>query len=323
MAIFNNFFRDVGIRMAKKQAHEIDAVTEEAPILAQLPMQEASHGIRNVYEELKEVDGAQLVNLDDELPSIGSEGTLGYQDLSVLGGIIRVGEDKAKKFGGAGAYFAKKMPSILRQTGADTETSLIYNNIRPYAKANSREQSAQLSAAATAASQYSIVCVKWVEGETIGLYDSNGFGNGKVFDMLPLNGGNAYEFTDTDDKTKVGFGERIKAYFALQLANPRNVSSIVNVELTADATSDTGYQALPTEAQMNKMIRDARGNPANTFIYCHPSVLDALGAYKGSALQMMPTNEDYNTVIATWNGIKIITSYNFDDGTEAVVTGYA
>ena len=31
MAIFNNFFSDVGIAMAKKQSAEIDAVTEEAP----------------------------------------------------------------------------------------------------------------------------------------------------------------------------------------------------------------------------------------------------------------------------------------------------
>ena len=317
MAIFNNFFRDVGIRMANKQSHEIDALTEESPMLAMMPMQEASHGIRNVYEELKEVDGAQLVNLDDELPNIGSEGTLGYQDLSVLGGIIRVGEDKAKKFGGAANYFAKKMPSILRQTGSDTEKSLIYNTIRPYAKANGREQDA---GGTTADSQYSIVCVKWVEGETIGLYDADGFGNGKVFDMLPLNGGNAYEFTDTDGKTKVGYAERIKAYFSLQLANPRNVSSIVNVELTADDTTDTGFKALPTEAQVDKLIRDARGNSANTFIYMHPNVKDALGVYKGSRLQMVPTDNEYNDVITTWNGIRIIDSYNFDEGTEAVVS---
>jgi len=313
---FKNFFRDVGIRMAKKQAAEIDAVTEEAPILAMLPMQPASHGLRNVYEELKEVDGAQLVNLDDELPDIGSEGTLGYQDLSVLGGVIRVGEDKAKKMGGAAAYFAKKMPTILRQTGADTERSLIYNTIRPYAKANGREQTA---GGTTSSTQYSMACVKWVEGETSGLYDANGFGNGKVFDMLPLNGGNAYEFTDDDSKKKVGYGERIKAYFSVQLANPRNVSSIVNIELTADGSTDTGFKALPTEAQINKMIRDARGNSANTFIYCHPAVLDALGVYKATALHMSTSEGEYNTRIATWNGIRIVDSYNFDDGTEAVV----
>lgn len=315
MAI-NNFFRDVAIAMAKKQSVMIDAVTEEAPILAGLPMDEASHGIRNVYEVLKDVDGAQLVALDDELPSINADGTLEYQDLSVLGGIIRVGEDKAKRFGSAAQYFTRKMPSILRQTGADTEKSFIYNNIRPYAKANSREQKAGGS---TGSTQYSIVCVKWVSGETTGLYDPAGFGNGKVFDIMPVNGGNVYEYSDTDSKNKLVYGQRIKSYIALQLANERNVSSIVNVELTADATTDTGYKALPTEAMMNLMISQARGNPANTRIYCHPNVLNALGVYKGSNLHMVPSDMDRNTNIQAWNGIPIVTSYNFDEGTEAVV----
>lgn len=316
MAI-NNFFRDVGIDRATKQSVMIDAVTEEAPILAMLPTEEASHGLRNVYEVLKDVDGAQLVNLDDELPSINAEGTLEYQDLSVLGGIIRVGEDKARKFGTAQSYFAKKMPSILRETGANTEKSFIYNNFRPFAKANSREQSA---GGTTASSQYSMLCVKWVSGETTGLFDPEGFGNGKVFDIMPVNGGNVYEYTDSDSKSKLVYGQRMKTYLALQLANERYVSSIVNVELTADATTDTGYKALPTENQIDQMIIDARGTPGNTFIYMHPKVLAALGAYKGSALQMGPVDKDYNRVVASWNGIPIITSYNFKQGTEAVVS---
>lgn len=321
MAI-NNFFRDVALAMAKKQSVMIDAVTEEAPILATLPMEEASHGLRNVYESLVDVDGAQLVNLDDALPSINADGTLEYQDLSVLGGIIRVGEDKARRFGGPGPYFARKMPSILRQTGADTEQSFIYNNFRVYAKANSREQSAQLTAAATASSQYSMLCVKYASGEVTGLYDPEGFGNGRVFDITPVNGGNIYEYTD-GSTVKLVYGQRIKAYMALQLANPRNVASIVNIELTADDTTDTGYQALPTENQIDQMCIDARANPSNSYIYCHPKVKAALGAYKGSALQMMPANGDRNDMIETWNGIPIIASYNFKQGTEAVVTGYA
>lgn len=315
MAI-NNFFRDVALAMAKKQAVMIDAVTEEAPILASLPMAEASHGLRNVYESLKDVDGAQLVNLDDELPSINADGTLEYQDLSVLGGIIRVGEDKARRFGGVGPYFATKMPSILRQTGADTETSFIYNNFRPYAKANSREQDA---GGTTVATQYSMLCVKYAAGEVTGLYDPAGFGNGKVFDILPVNGGNVYEYTDSDSKVKLVYGQRIKTYLALQLANPRNVSSIVNIELTADATTDTGYAALPSESMIDQMVIDARANPSNSFIYCHPKVKAALGAYKGSSLQMVPAGGDRNDMIETWNGIPLVASYNFKQGTEAVV----
>ena len=316
MAI-NNFFRDVALAMAKKQSKMIDATTEEAPILASMPMEEASHGLRNVYESLKDVDGAQLINLDDELPSINADGTLEYQDLSVLGGIIRVGEDKARKMGGAITYFSKKMPSILRETGANTETSFIYNNFLPYAKANSKQQ---LAGGSTATSQYSMFAVKWTQGEITGLYDPEGFGNGKVFDIMPVNGGNIYEYTDSDSLTKLVYGQRIKTYIALQLANPRYVASIRNIELTADATTDTGYKALPTENMIDQMLIDARATSGNSFIYCHPAVKAALGAYKGSALQMAPVDGDQNRVVATWNGIPIIDSYNFTAGTEAVAT---
>lgn len=315
--MINNFFRDVGIAMAKKQTVMIDAVTEDAPILATLPMEAASHGLRNVYELLKDIDGAQLINLDDELPSINAEGTLEVQDLSVLGGIIRVGEDKAKRFGSAKSYFAKKMPAILRETGANTEQSFIYNNFRPFAKANGREFDA---GGTTADSQYSLIIVKWTPGEITGLYDPAGFGNGKVFDILPVNGGNVYEYTDSDSKNKLVYGQRIKTYLALQLANPRFVSSIVNIDLTEDANSDTGYKALPTEALMRKALRAARATRGNSFIYCHPAVKDALGAYKGSALEMTTLDDDRNTKVEAWDGIPIVSSYNFKDGTEAVVS---
>ena len=312
----NNFFRDVAIQHAKKQTVMIDAVTEEAPILAMLPMQEASHGLRNVYEELKEIEGAQLVNLDDELPSMNAEGTLKYQDLSVLGGKIRIGEDKARKMGGAKKYFADKLPVILRVTGANTEKSIIYNNFRTYAKANSREQDA---GGTTALTQYSMVCVKYVPGETTGLFDSQGFGNGKVFDMLPLNGGNLFEWTDpVSSKVFDVYAMRIKAYFAVQLANPRNVSSIVNIELTQ--TTPGTYDALPTKLMMNKMIRQARGNPANTFIYTHPAVIDALGeVYKSSIVRVTNSDGEVNNIIDMWNKIRMIGSYNFEDGKEPVV----
>ena len=47
MAI-NNFFRDVGILNAKKQTVMIDAATEDAPILATLPMDGKLFNIRAI-----------------------------------------------------------------------------------------------------------------------------------------------------------------------------------------------------------------------------------------------------------------------------------
>ncbi len=304
-----NFFYDLAISQAKKQTVMVDAVTEEAPIIRQLPMEPASHGLWNVYEEVNQIDGADLVDLDAPLPEINSEGELKQIDLSVLGGTIKVGEDKARRYGSARNYFASKMPTILRQTGSDTETSIIYNNLRAYAAAAGKLQ----DAGGVDNVNYSMIAVSWVSGEMTGLYDPEGFGNGKVFDMTMLNGGNVYEDADG----RLIYGMRIKNYIGLQLVNERYISAIVNIDLTDLAGA---YTALPTERQVSDMIEDARGRGERTLIYCHPKVLTALGVeYKNSQLRMAPDNEDYNTQVSRWDGIRFLESYNFEDGTETNV----
>jgi hypothetical protein len=302
--MLKNLFREIAIKDAPKQGVLVDSVTEESPILDMLPMTAASNGIQNVYEELKEIEGAQVVNLDEALPTVGADGEIKSVDLSVLGGIQEVGEDKAGKMGGPAAYFAGKMPAILSETGSNVEKSLINNSIKPYAKANGRMQDA---GGVNGGNMFSIACVKWVQGETTGLYDPTGFGNGKLFDIAPLNGGNFYK----DDNKVLVYGQRIKTYLGVQLANPRNVSAIANIDLVVDTESATGYEALPTEAQIDEMLLQARGNPANTFIYMHPKVKNALNVYKGSALETNVMDTDYNRTFDMWNGFRIITSYNF------------
>lgn len=299
-----NIFRELAIAQAPKQAVMVDYVTEEAPILAEMPMQAASNGFQNVYEELKGVEGAQFVALDEALPTIGMDSEVKYVDLSVLGGKHKVGMDKARKMGGAANYFATKMPTILRETGANTEQSILYNNIRAYAKTNGKLQD---TGGTNDGNMFSMLCVKWVDGESTGLYDESGFGNGKVFEIGQIGGGDPYE----DSDGVLVYGQYMKTYIGVQLSNPRNVSGIANIDLAAGGDDGTGYVNLPTEAEITKMIRDARGNPANTRIYCHPRVLDALQVYKGSALQLTPSDDDYNRSIMRWNGIPIVTSYNF------------
>jgi len=304
--MLKNLFREVAIKDAPKQEVMVDSITEESPILDMLPMQAASNGLHNLYEDLKDIEGAKVVNLDEALPDIGADGEVKQIDLSVLGGSQEVGEDKAGKMGGPAAYFAGKMPAILSETGSNVETSLIYNSILPYAKENGRMQDA---GGTNDGNMFSMCCVKWVPGETTGLYDPSGFGNGKLFDVAPLNGGNIYK----DKDGVIVYGQRIKTYLGVQLVNPRNVSAIANIDLVIDTESATGYTALPTEAQIDTMITEARGNPANTFLYMHQKVKNALNGYKGSALETNVMDTDYNRTFDMWNGFRIITSYNFSE----------
>ena len=305
MSITDTFY-ELAIKNAEKQSVMIDALTEESPILASIPMEQTSDGITNVYEEVTVIDAAQVVDFDAPLTEINADTQIKQVQLSKFGGIMSVGEDKAKQMGGVGSYFAKKMPPILRDTGNKVETSLIYNSFRATALANGK----LLDIGGTGSVNYSIIIVKWSPGETTGLFDPSGMGNGKMFDILPLHGGNASILTDG----MVGYQQRISTYFGIQLANSRYVAGAANIDpaVAEDA-------AMITEAQMDSLITDVRGNPANTVFYMHPSMLNLLYRYKSSKLQMVPDSRNLDRQINAWNGIPIMTSYNFLDGTEPQV----
>jgi len=302
-----NAFYELAIEKAKKQAVMIDALTEESPILASMPMEETSDGLKNVYEEVVAIDAAEAVDFDATLSELNADTKLEESTLSKFGGKMTIGEDKAQVFGGPGAYFGKRMPLILRETGSSIEKSIIYNNIRATAFANGK----LVSAGGDQDKNYSILAVKWSPGETTGLYDPAGFGNGKVFDIKPINGGNLYEI---DSNNILGYGQRLATYFGVQLANPRYVAGICNID--PDIADDA---AMVTERQMDQLVSSVRGNPANTAIYMHPNMLIELYRYKSSKLQMFVTEGDVNRVVTMWNSIPIITSYNFLDKTEVDV----
>lgn len=298
-------YRDIAIKNATKQVEMVDQLLEEAPIIAMMPMEPTTHGLHNVFEEISSVSGAGMVDLDAALPTVNADTKLSQTDLSILGGTMFVGEDKAKQLGGAAAYFASKTPLILRKTGEDLEKAIIYNNIRAYAINEGKAESAGGSGSVN----YSILAVTWTRGEVTGLYDPNGFGNGKVFDIQPLNGGALY----TNAQGINGYGVRLKSYLGLQLVNKRYISAIVNIDL------DAGTPKPPTERMMDNVLLQARQN-SSTVLYMHPRVLTELYNYKSARLQMAVNNTDVNRIVAYWNGTPIITSYNFLDALEPTVS---
>lgn len=316
--MLTNTFRELAIEMSPKQPEMVDQLLEEAPILGMIPLEAASHGLFNVYEELDSVTGNGLVDMDDELPEVSSNTKLKQVDLSIIGGKQYVGEDKAKKFGGAGQYFAKKQPAIMKKTGMDAETSVLYNNLRAFSIENDSTLSGAhvFDAGGTESTNYSIIAVKWVPGEVTGLFDPDGFGRGLLMDIAPINGGelsNHTITTEAGEKTILGYGVRYKSYFGMQTANARYVSSIVNIDIANDK--------LPTEKQIDNLITSVRGQMGGmTWLYMHPKVLTALYAYKASSLRTVTVTMDIDRTFEAWNGIPILPSYNFKDGTEARVT---
>jgi hypothetical protein len=294
--------RELSNLYAKKQPQQVDNITEEAPILDIIPFEESSHAYWNVYEETQDVTGASFVDMDEALPTISASTELKKVDLGIMGGKITVPEDKARAYGGMEVYFANKMPVIERQTGMNTEQHVLYNNFRQYAIDNSKVA----SAGGSGSELYSMIAVRFVAGETTGLYSPDGFAQGAMLNMSPINGGNLYEI---DSDGVLGYGMRLKGYFGIQIANANTVAAIVNIDSSN----------VPGKDDIDQMLDKVRASN-NTYLFMHRKVQTMLNTYKDSKLEMMPADENFRRRIMAWDGVPIITSYNFKDAAEAAVS---
>ena len=320
--VVKNAFRELAIMQATKQPEVIDWLLEETPALEWMPFFPTNSGLNHVYEVLEAVTGAGVVDADSPLPSVNARTGLEQTSLGILGGEMEVGEDKAQAMGGASNVFLSRLPKILKKSGNDAETSVLYNNFRSQAiatrAANQLTGAAQhaVGAGGTGTANYSIIAVKYEQGEVSGLYDPAGFGRGVMFDMEPINGGNTYHLRG--QAGVLGYGMRLKSYFGVLTANPQNTATIVNIDLDLD---DGEFKALPTAMMIDDMIDAVRGTGGNTMLYCHPRVISALSnTYKLERLQMQSEERNFDTQINAWNGIPLIGTYNMKRGTEPTVS---
>ena len=294
---------------AKKQPHQVDTLTEETPILARLKFEQASHGLWNTAESVSDVQGAGLVEMNSPLPKVGMATKLEKIDLNIFGGEIEVPEDTAQMYGGKEKYFARKMPTILRESGMGTEKTLYYKNYLGYSLAT-KDRALNANGTASGAAKtglYTIIALRQVSGENIGLYSPEGFKQGAMFDTKPINGGNLYK----NEKGVLVYGARLKSYLGWQILNPNTVGAIVNIN----------EDNLPTKIQVNRLLANVRATPASTMLFMHPVLRDAmLNVYKDDAMQVTPATKDLNYLITHWNGIEIVSSYNISDGNEKQYT---
>jgi hypothetical protein len=304
-------FREIALKMAAKQAALINDFAENALFWAGVPMQPTSDGFKNQFEKVVSIDALKkLTGLDGALTEVAVETSLGSTDLSVFGGKMTCPQDKASALGGKEAYFENRLKQILPYTAQNFETGLYYNELRPYAKRLGQEVSA---GGTTANKQYSMICIQFFPGETTGLYNPKGFGDGKVFETFWYNGGNLYDV----DVNVPGYGMFVKSNFGIQLEGDKHCASIVNIDLADDGSG--GHLAMPTEIQIDDMLDSVRAMPQNTVILAHPRVIRATAVLKRAVLQMGPNDDSYPGALSDWDGIPFVGSYNILKGTEAVV----
>ena len=293
----NGALKELASQFADKQKTMIDTLTEDAPILAEIPFEEASHGMWNVAEQVASIAGPAFVKLNAPLPQVGITTDLIKVDLDVMGGEIEVPEDQALMFGGPREYFAKNTPVILRDAGMSAEKRILYDNFIRYAVQHGTAVNAGGSGNKTA----SIIAVRFERGITTGLYSPKGLKSNATLDVTPINNGQLYKIASGKFAGVLGYGMRLKGYFGMQITSPKTVGAILNI------TEDN----VPTARMIDNLLSDIRATPARTLLFMHMHTKNLLHRYKQDSLQMAADSKNYQTAVMEWNGIPIITSYNF------------
>ena len=301
--------RTIALEKSKKQPKQIDHLTEEAPILEQVPFAASTHDMWHVAEELTDADALGFVGMDAPLPAVDSSTKLIRFDLAKMGGMIEVGEDRARQYGGKEKYFADKTGPVLKVTGQNTERVIVYDNLRQYAIdrfLKGETTKTIYNAGGVGSSNFSIVAVRFEEGVCSGLYNPMGFGKGTIFDTTAINGGQMYK----DDKKVLVYGVRLKCDLGFQLSGTRNVGAIVNIDLANDK--------VPTDAMIDDLLADIRATGSGrTMLFMHQRVQSWIGrAFKGDKIDMRPADTNISRSVKAWEGVPILTSYNMYDGAE-------
>lgn len=304
--------KEIANDKAKKRPELVDYLTEEAPIIEKLKWIPASHGLWNVEETLTSIKGPSFVDLGAPLPSMEARTGLETTYVSVMGGEIEVAKDKAAQFGGAPQYFARREKPILTKAGSDTESALYENYWRAAAISSSKRYT---SAGGTAAGSgdtglYSIMVVRFDEQVNTGIYDPNGFVDGKLLEISPLNGGNSYHLRTQPGVT--GFGVEYRGRFGWQLLDPdKTVYGLVNISASK----------LPTMAMIDDAIAEVRGKSTNTMIMGHPKILGKVfSALKQAKVQFSNGDSNLQMAVTHYDQIPIVGSYNINKGNEAAVS---
>lgn len=311
-----NTLADLNVHLAKTQKPILNTLTNENPMLAAIPVKGATHGIYNVYASTTAIDELAEVDFDQALPTVGVSYDLGQANLAKIGGTLAMPQDAVGLMGGYAAYANERLPKIIAKAGNSHEARLYYKGFLKYAIGNKNVIDA---GGKTANKQFSMVAVHFDSESTTGLYNPTSLNNGKLFTIQPLNGGNEYEIPALGGA--IGKSVAIYMHYGLQLADPRNVKAIVNIEPKENTTDKDKIDGLPTGMQIDDLINDVQGNPGNTVIFCNPIIMRYLGLkYNlGKRTVVDASNGNISYEIYTWADVRFVTSHNIFKGSESVI----
>jgi len=300
-----NTFYKFAVNSAPQQIKIIDTINEEAPIVSEIPVLPTSSGMQHSYQKITATTGPGLVELDGALTTISADTKLETINLSIFGGVMKKGVDTVAILGGKSKAFANELMIASKSFAQELEKSVLYNSLRTYSINNGN----YIKAGGSASVNRSIICVTWSEGEINGLYNPEFYGAGKVLDVIDLTPSAPVLNQNT---SALEWQYAVKGNFGMQLANESLVSSIVNIDTT-------NAPNLFLASMIDEVIVNARARGKNSMLIMHPTMASYLSTFKTTQYYSVLDSE-INRLVAFWNGVRIVESYNMLNKTETTVS---
>ena len=272
MPDFKNSFYTIATQIAKKntdtepgQLHLIDNFTSNAPILASMPFEKASHDRHHVYSRLMNASTMQKVDFDGVLPSMQVDTQLESVPLTPFGGKFEFGEDRMfHTHHTPESFLATLVPSVLRTTGMALEEAIYLNNF--LTKTLDYGTARSVVETIPSVGKYgSMVAVTWEPGEMTGLYSPLPYGKGESFGRLFETKWLNNKMPHTLPNGVVGYAATCKIFIGLLLANKRKIASLVNIS------------EAPTALQLSALVNAAQSN-GSTRIYTSAALKTSIAA---------------------------------------------
>lgn len=294
----------------------IDALTRESGILRTMPFQKASHGLFHKYKTKSALPSGAFRQVNGSIIPHTTIDELHQEDLKILTDIQS--EDKAiceAYPGGVVKYFADEGPAFVEGLGQSGSRQLVYGTDATFGNADGFVGLRQHAVAAgnikaaggTSGQRSTILVVRWKLGVCCGLYNENAFASGNIVTMKALGQGEPIMVvTDTTTGAQKPVYQMLyEAYLSLLVSVPGNVAAYTQV------STETGHT--PTASNVNALIDMVKGDPADTYIYVNRTCRTLLGDLKDGKLKVGPGDSDYNTMITTWNGIRVVVDDNISN----------
>ena len=290
---------EIALQYAKKQPGMIDCILERTPILDMMKWKASTHGLYNLAEVLTDIKGPGFIKPDSPFPLMNVSSDIMHIDLSVMGGKQVVPSMRAKQMGGWKKYFADKQPKILREMGMKIEKQIVMENWF----AGAMQHGTHLDCKGTG-DGYFILAVRFDEESNVGLYDPDQFSQGSFLrERFPYDGAE-HELHAPGYEGIYGYEIVYEGHFGWQMLDAaRTVACIYNITAAKK----------PTPEMIDDILLSVRYDEGPTYLVMSPRCKNiAMNGYKLEHIHLVNGDNNAQTMIDSWNGIPIKTSFNLE-----------